>query len=271
MSAGAETELRRLKYPVLLVHGFGFRDGKRINYWGRIPALLERKGCEVFYGGQDGGGSTENNARFLCGRIDEILQSTGAAKVNVIAHSKGGLEVRYLISTLGYADKVASLTTIGTPHRGSKAIEKIPRFLLKIAAFFTNIWLRILGDKHPDAYGAYQSFRSDYAERFNGQNPDSGAVAYSSYAFVMGRDIFMWLPHLVVRKYDGENDGLVSVGSARWGRFMGVIRSNSKRGISHGDEVDFRRRAFTKKTGDGVCDILEIYSQIADDLYETGF
>ena len=85
-----------LKYPVMLVHGFGFRDGKRINYWGRIPKLLEEKGCAVFYGKQDSSGTIEDNALFLKERIEEILRETDAKKVNLIAHSKGGLEARYL-------------------------------------------------------------------------------------------------------------------------------------------------------------------------------
>lgn len=69
-----------LQYPVMLVHGFGFRDGKRINYWGRIPKLLEEKGCAVFYGKQDSSGTIEDNALFLKERIEEILRETGAEK-----------------------------------------------------------------------------------------------------------------------------------------------------------------------------------------------
>lgn len=264
-------EKRSLRYPVVLVHGFGFRDGKRINYWGRIPKLLAEKGCNVFYGKQDSCGSIEGNALFLKDRIEEILKETGAEKVNLIAHSKGGLEARYLISTLGAADRVASLTTISTPHRGSETIQRIPKFLLRLVGFFMNIWMRIAGDKKPDAYNAYLSFRADSAEEFNRKNPDSDGVYYQSYAFVMKRDIFLWFPHLIIGLCEGENDGLVTPKSAEWGDFKGIIRSNSKRGISHCDEVDMRRRRFTKKTGEGVSDILEVYSEIADALYERGF
>lgn len=260
-----------LKYPVLLVHGFGFRDGKRICYWGRVPKILEEKGCNVFFGNQDSSGTIENNAVFLKNRVDEILKETGASKVNIIAHSKGGLEARYMISSLEVADKVASLTTISTPHHGSVTIEKIPKFLLKIAAFFMNIWMRLVGDKKPDAYNAYLSFRADNAKIFNEENPDNENVYYQSYAFSMKHDIFLWFTHLVISIAEGENDGLVTVKSAEWGDFKGVIKSNSKRGISHCDEVDLRRRKFTKKTGDGVSDILEVYERIVVDLREKGF
>ncbi len=260
-----------LKYPVLLIHGFGFRDRKALNYWGRIPKMLTEKGCEVFYGKQDSSASIEDNALFLKQRLNDILHETDAEKVNIIAHSKGGLEARYLISSLQSDNQVASLTTISTPHHGSLTIEKIPKFILKIVGFFVSITMRIMGDKKPNAYKAFLSFRTDSAELFNQNNPDSKNVYYQSYAFSMKRDILLWFPHLVIKKIEGENDGLVSVKSAEWGNFQGIVRSNSKRGISHCDEVDFRRRKFTKKTGDGISDILEIYSKIADDLRSKGF
>lgn len=260
-----------LKYPIVLVHGFGFRDGKRLCYWGRIPKLLQDKGCQVYFGNQDSCGTTEDNALFLKVRIEEILNETGAEKVNIVAHSKGGLEARYMISSLGMGDKIASLTTVATPHRGSKTIEKVPKFVLKICGFFMNIWMRILGDKHPDAYKAYLSFRADSAEKFNESNPDCENVYYQSYAFIMRRDILLWLTHAIINRYEGENDGMVTVDSAKWGNFKGVVKSNSKRGISHCDEVDLRRRRFTKKKGEGVSDILEVYSEIAETLHNKGF
>lgn len=33
--------MERLKYPLLMVHGMGFRDNRVISYWGRIPKALE--------------------------------------------------------------------------------------------------------------------------------------------------------------------------------------------------------------------------------------
>lgn len=265
------SEQAKLNYPVVLVHGFGFRDGGRLSYWGRIPAHLSALGCNVFFGGQDGCASIEDNAACLKERIEHILRATGAQKVNIIAHSKGGLEARYLISSLGMAESVASLTTLGTPHRGSVTIEKVPRFLLKVAGFFTDAALRLCGDRLPSAYRSYLSFRADSAQKFNGENADSPLVYYQSYAFVMRRDIFLTLPHLLVCLCEGENDGLVTPASAAWGSFRGVIRSNAGRGISHCDEVDMRRRPFTKKTGEGVSDILEVYTQIVRTLHEKAF
>ena len=260
-----------LKYPVLLVHGFGFRDRKRLNYWGRIPKLLTETGCKVFYGGQDSSATIEVNSLILKRKVESILEETGAEKVNIIAHSKGGLEARYMISTLKMQDKIASLTTIGTPHRGSKTIEIVPRGILKFIGFFMDIQMWLLGDRHPDAYIASLAFRTDKAAEFNVANPDSPDVYYQSYACAMQRDIIFWLTHLIIGRIEGENDGMVTTASAIWGDFKGVKRSNSKRGISHSDEVDFRRRRFTKKTGDGVSDVLEIYTEIINTLHAKGF
>ncbi|MBQ8824321.1 MAG: triacylglycerol lipase, partial [Ruminococcus sp.] len=46
----AESQVCKTKYPLLLVHGIGFRDFKYFNYWGRIPKSLIKKGATVYYG-----------------------------------------------------------------------------------------------------------------------------------------------------------------------------------------------------------------------------
>ena len=162
--------LSKLKYPVLLVHGMGFRDYKHICYWGRIPKTLEQMGCRVFFGNQDSNADIETNGYHLAGRIDKIIEETGAEKVNIIAHSKGGLDSRYAISVLGAGDKVASLTTISTPHHGSKTVDKLiklPKFLIKFGCFCADCWFRILGDKKPRTYNAINSFTTTAALEFN--------------------------------------------------------------------------------------------------------
>ena len=139
------------KYPIMLVHGTGFRDRKFLNYWGRVPAALEKQGATLFYGHQDSWGSVEHNAEVLKDNLNIILADADFKKVNIIAHSKGGVEVRYMISSLGMADKIASLTTIATPHHGSETVDlfiKLPKWLYKTAAFFTNMWTNFKGVLH---------------------------------------------------------------------------------------------------------------------------
>ena len=266
--------MNMLKYPVLLVHGMGFRDSRIINYWGRIPKIFSDDGCDVFYGCQDSNATVEDNAQLLKLRIEAIIKETGAQKLNVIAHSKGGMDMRYAISRLGMNRYVSSLTTINTPHNGSKSIDKVlslPKPLLRLVGACSDIWLRLQGDRKPNAYKVFQSFSTEYAQRFNAENPDDPEIYYQSYACVMknsASDLIMCIPHALVSLFEGENDGLLTPSAVVHGEFRGVVRSNSNRGISHCDEVDLRRRRFTKKKGEGVSDILELYRDILRSLKE---
>ena len=130
--------LINLKYPLILVHGAGFRDRTlKVNYWGRIPRYLAREGVTVYYGGTDSWGSIESNGALLKKTILEVLTKTGSEKVNIIAHSRGGLEARYVISVLGVGNAVASLTTMSTPHSGSKTMNialKFPIWLYRLVS-----------------------------------------------------------------------------------------------------------------------------------------
>ena len=266
-----------LKYPVLLVHGMGYRDNRYINYWGRIPAKLEENGCKVYYGNQDSNGTVESNGAFLAQKVREIIDETGAPKLNVIAHSKGGLDMRYAISSLKMADHIASLTTISTPHHGSLTVDqllRLPRSLVRFAAHCWDIWLRICGDKDPNAYEVFKTFTTAVAEEFNRNNPDAPGVYYQSYAFIMKHvwsDMFMLAPAIVVKFFEGANDGLLAPRAVEWTNFRGVVTSVSNRGISHCDEVDMRRRRLTRKQGEGISDITEFYIEIVDDLRRKGF
>jgi len=266
-----------LKYPVLLVHGLGFRDSKIIGYWGRIPKILQKEGCKVYFGNQDSNGTIEDNGRFLADQIKKILQESGAEKLNVIAHSKGGLDMRYAISNLGIGDRIASLSTIGTPHNGSVTMDKVmrlPKWLIKTIAACSDLWLRILGDKQPNAYRVFESFTTPHAEEFNRENPDVPEVYYQSFAFTFSTlfsDIMLWFPHLIVLIFEGENDGLVTPKGAAWGNFKGIYKGTTNRGISHADEVDLRRRPFTKKKGTGISDITDFYVELVNGLKDMGF
>jgi triacylglycerol lipase len=264
-------------YPIVLIHGAGFRDLKWPVYWGRIPGALERRGARVFYGLQDCWASTETNAREIVRRIDEILRQTGAQKVNLIAHSKGGLEARMAASSLKAGDRIASITTIATPHRGSKTIDRLfgaPKMLFDVAAFAVNNWIRVVGDRKPDFLAVCKGFTTEQMVRFNRENPDVPGVFYQSFGCVMAHplsDINLSTANFVLNRIEGENDGLVSVSSAEWGERFTVLRGVGRRGISHLDAIDLRRRPFSRKQGEGVKDICEVYVAIAADLKRRGF
>ena len=268
----------KAKYPIVLIHGTGFRDRKYLNYWGRIPKVLENNGCSIFYAHQDSWATIENNALTIKNSIEKAIAESGSDKVNLIAHSKGGLEARYVISSLGMSDKITSLTTIATPHNGSKTMDlvcKLPKVLFKITSLFANLWFRILGDANPDFHSACGQFTTYFAEKFNCENPDAQEVYYQSYAAVMKNsfsDMFMVVPHFVVNIVEGENDGLVTSKSAKWTNFKGVLRGSTSRGISHADEVDIRRMKLSrKKSSELVSDICDVYFNIVSELKHLGY
>ena len=267
----------RTRYPIVLIHGAGFRDLKWPVYWGRIPAALEKRGARVFYGLQDCWASTETNAREIVRRIDDILAETGAQKVNLIAHSKGGLEARMAASSLGAADRIASVTTIATPHHGSKTIDKLfaaPKVLFSVAAFAVNNWIRVVGDRRPDFLAVCRGFTTEHMAAFNRENPDVPGVFYQSFGCVMAHplsDINLSTANFVLDRIEGENDGLVSLASAKWGERFTVLRGSGRRGVSHLDAIDLRRRPFSRRPGAGVQDIYDVYVAMVQDLKQRGF
>ena len=227
------------KYPILMLHGVGFRDLKWPLYWGRIPAALRSMGAELYYGQQDSWARVEENAKTVKARIRQILDETGAEKVNIIAHSKGGLEARMAASSLGMGGQIASITTM------------------------------------PYFFAVCRDFSTAWAEAFNRENPDVPGVFYQSYAGVMRSplsDINLSTANGIVKLIEGANDGLVTVESARWGEKFTLLTGRSRRGVSHYDEIDFRRAPLSYETdGDGVADICGVYRQIVTDLAERGF
>ncbi len=123
------------------MHGIVLKDGRIIKAFGKIGKKLKEQGYCVYIGKHDGFGTVENNAEQLKTQIQDILARENVEKVNLIAHSKGGLDCKYLIRELGMEDSVASLTTLCTPHKGSPVasrIMKLPNFLLKFVAFWIN-------------------------------------------------------------------------------------------------------------------------------------
>lgn len=267
----AESDICKTKYPIILVHGVGFRDFRHFNYWGRIPRELMRYGASIYYGNQEAFGTIEYNGEDIKKKILEVVQETGCEKVNIIAHSKGGLDSRYAISILGMDKYTASLTTISTPHRGCLFVDKmckLPEKLYRLVAkFYDNIFKK-LGDKRPDFYVATHQFTTYNSKKFNEKVIDSPEVYYQSYISVMKdclSDILLTIPYFFIKILEGENDGLVSISSAKWGNFKGVIKNKYHRGISHGDIIDLKRQDYKG------FDVIEFYVQLVSELKKMGF
>jgi triacylglycerol lipase len=66
-------------------------------------------------------GCNTDNAAALSGWIDEMLAATGAERVDVVAHSMGGLSSRWYMKELAGTDRTGTYVTLGTMHHGLSA------------------------------------------------------------------------------------------------------------------------------------------------------
>lgn len=269
----ASLELCRTKYPILMVHGVFFRDTRLFNYWGRIPAVLKKNGAVIYYGNQQSAASVSDCAEELVKRIKEIISETGCEKVNIIAHSKGGLDARYAVSRLGADKYTASLTTVNTPHRGclfaEYLLEKVPeKIRLGIASKY-NAALKKAGDTNPDFLAAVNDLTASRCNELNENCPDSPNVFYQSIGSKSKKassgQFPLNLSYRLVKYFDGENDGLVSVNSMKWGSRFVFLQPQGKRGITHGDVIDLNRQNIKD------FDVREFYVGIVNGLKQKGF
>lgn len=272
-SLRAESELCKTKYPLLLVHGVFFRDSKYLNYWGRIPNALKKNGAEVYYGSQQSAASVKDSGMELCEKIKQIITETGCEKVNIIAHSKGGLDSRYAIRFLGANKYVASLTTINTPHRGCRfadyLLDKASDSFRDSVAKRYNSALKRFGDTNPDFISAVTDLTASKCEQFNMTCHDVPTVYYQSVGSkalrATGGKFPLNLSYNLVKHFDGENDGLVSVDSMKWGEKFTLLTPKGRRGITHGDVVDLNRENIKG------FDVREFYVSLVNDLKNKGF
>ena len=268
-----EKERCKTKYPILFVHGVFFRDSKHFNYWGRIPRALKARGATVYYGEHQSALAVADSAHELAARVRYILDRYGCEKVNIIAHSKGGLDCRYAISEFGIAPHVASITTINTPHRGCLFADRLlslaPQKLKKYVSTAYNVTLRDLGDEDPDFMAAVTDLTAAECQKRN----EKLTFPEGIYAQSVGSILKKWhtgqfplnLSYHYVKKYDGPNDGLVGEGSFEWGeKYTLVDVVEGKHGVSHGDVIDFTRADVPG------FDVLEFYSALVEDLKNRG-
>lgn len=269
-----ESEICHTRYPLLMVHGVFFRDLRFFNYWGRVPKELIRNGATVYYGEQHSAASVESNGRELKDKIEKIVNETGCGKVNIIAHSKGGLDSRYAITHFGMDKYVASLTTVNTPHRGCEyadfILEHAPSAFKNFLAARYNSTLKKLGDKNPDFLAAVADLTVANCKAINYTTPDMEGVYYQSVGARMkncrSAAFPLNLSYGIVKHFSKlDNDGLVDIKSMRWGRRHIFFEPQTNRGLSHGDMIDLMREDIKG------FDVREEYVKIVKELKEMGF
>lgn len=265
-------QICKTKYPILLVHGVFFRDSRFFNYWGRIPEALTKNGADIFYGNQPSAASVADCAQALTERIQEILRQTGSDKINIIAHSKGGLDCRYAMAFCGAAPYVASLTTINTPHRGCKfadyLLNMIPQSAQLQVAETYNKALQKLGESDADFMAAVNDLTSVRCLELDKAMPMPDGVFCRSVGSKLNRASGGKFPlnftyHLVCY-FDGANDGLVGEESFQWGPNYTFLQTEWPSGISHGDMIDLNRYNLPG------FDVREFYVHLVNDLRQRG-
>lgn len=279
---GPEPEGRPSRHAIVLAHGFDASDTNRWSFH-EVDTALRRDGHVVHAARVAPYRSVPDRARDLAAHVDaaldecRMLSNCDASKVHIIAHSMGGLDARYLVAKLTnaegvpYANRVASVTTISSPHRGSAIADKIlaltPGIADPLIDTLAGLWARTFTDRelaeNSDVRGALTSISEAGTARFNAEVPNVPGVYYQSWAGISSyidthidrkeidacegkvesyknrhdqmRDIALLAASPIVGKGLGNaaapNDGLATVESAKWGVFRGCIPAD------HLDEV----------------------------------
>ncbi len=226
--AGVETKgtevPRGPALPVVLVHGlFGFDrigvPGARFDYFRGIAKHLGRLGCHAHAVRLPPIGSVPARAA----KLVELVRALPHDRIDLIAHSLGGLDARYALSKLGLAERVRSLVTIGTPHRGSP----IADLVLSAPFGWAHRLLKTIGMP----LEAVDWLSTSALEKFNAEITDHPDVRYACVVGGMHRDdSVIPLPlipaHAYLRRTSGVNDGLVPVTSQYWGETLAEIEAD---------------------------------------------
>ena len=277
------------RYPIVLVHGFmGSKTSPLWSFY-KLPDALRADGHVVIEADLPPFDAPAARARVLASQIDAAIAQYG--KINLIAHSQGGLDSRYLISSMGYADRVASLTTISSPHHGTAIADKALGFLPGGTDASINTALKALGINTSDVNvrAALTALAERNAPAFNTANPDRAGVVYQSWAGVSSKTgvassvdlsvcdgkmlmhpntmdkLGTLIPSIVwsVVGHGGAdaNDGMATVAGAKHGVFRGCIPAD------HMDEVGQVQDTYDKATG---FDHLRFYRNVSFELAARG-
>ena len=139
-------------YPIVLAHGISRFDelanrlfkidnqdrDDSLHYFRNIRTHLQGHDFVVRHSHVEWARGVDVRAGTLKSEIERFLVELSAERVHIIAHSMGGLDARHMLYNSrddGFHQKIASLTTLGTPHHGSPAadflVKNVGRFVSK--------------------------------------------------------------------------------------------------------------------------------------------
>ena len=109
--------------PVLLIHGY--KSGASVwTEWNKFLTNSHIPHKAVTFPLNDDCGSAQDHATQLKKIINDFRKETNSPKINIVAHSKGGLDTRIYLSNNISNDAVANFIMIGTPNKGSPVEDK---------------------------------------------------------------------------------------------------------------------------------------------------
>jgi triacylglycerol lipase len=229
-SALAQSNYTQTRHPIVLVHGLlGFDSLLGVyDYWYGIPGDLRAGGARVYVANVSSSNFSEVRGEQLIRDLDNLRATHAHQKFNLIGHSHGGPTIRYVASVR--PDLVASITTIGAPHRGSKVADGLNTTLppgsplRPIVAGFVNalsVFLEFLsGDDDPqDALGALASLSSSGAAQFNAIHPQGmpASGCGQGAAVVNGIRYYSWGGTSVLTNVFDASDGFLGAASLFFG------------------------------------------------------
>lgn len=247
-----EPGLIRLKHPVLLCHGYGaIVSLLKPSPLYDVAMLMRCHNVLTFAPNIVPYAKIEIRAARWVEVIKKITERTDIDKLNVIAHSMGGLDMRYAISKLEAGAHIASFTTISTPHHGTSLAELALNAPETIRKKLGNVldWMGnhiYPGDKS-DALGSVAQLTRPYVtEKFNPEVPDVKGIPYYSFSAAVGKNTEQPIPVISryqnnhIYKEEGLNDGFVSIESAKWGEHI------STGPLSHMEQINLRVKSDRK-------------------------
>lgn len=222
------------KYPVVLAHGMGASAeiAGIVDYWWGIDNALKARGVDVYKTSVNGMDSTAAKSAEFKKQVLNILSSSGAEKINIIGHSHGTVYTRHAISHLGLDKYVASHTSIAGPHLGSSIADMLleglsPGTIDKLGSAVNFVYAYFMGDTDPNSVQNAVDVSVEYMTNiFNPNTPNKSGVYYQSYAAKAKTgcpSLILQPTWLIMLGKEGANDGLVSIKSAKWGNFKGVV------------------------------------------------
>jgi triacylglycerol lipase len=207
------------QHTIILAHGilgYGAIPGVSsfLNYFNGVAAHLTRQGHTVIAPQVNPVGSVAQRGKQLAAAILEVPLS-GDERLHVIAHSMGGLDARFALHNVTYvAERVKTLVTIGTPHRGSPVADAVLNHADPLFVYVP----KFLVDLFEANTGGLRDLTTAIGGQFDDATPDSDGVRYievTGDASRENRTLLLFKIASEIGRIRGEvNDGVVTRSSA---------------------------------------------------------